>query len=124
MSGHKQGKKDSQNVSRKDFRFYKKCKLPSCHKEFGTNREWQDFCPDSGHQQEYHRLLRRKHEDVIVEIELLKEKTIHLEDNLQKALDQFCRYKNWLHKQFQLGGTPIELNQMIKEIKDKLPKEA
>ena len=68
-------------------------------------------------------MLRKKHEETIVEVELLKEKIIHQENELQKALDQFYRYKNWLYKQFQLGGTPIELNQMIKEIKDKLPKE-
>lgn len=60
----------------KPFKYQRDCKLPSCKKPFGTNRDWQYFCPkteDKNCQQEWQRLLRKKHEDVIVEIETLKE---------------------------------------------------
>ena len=60
----------------KPFKYQLTCKLPSCKKAFGTNRDWQEFCPkteEKNCQQEWHRLLRKKHEDVIVEIETLKE---------------------------------------------------
>lgn len=58
------------------FKYQRDCKLPSCKKPFGTNRDWQYFCPkteDKNCQQEWQRLLRKKHEDVIVEIESMKE---------------------------------------------------
>lgn len=63
---------------KKTFRYSGTCKLPSCGRTFKTNRKWQEFCPkdpdkERGCQQEWHRLLKKKHEDIIVEIEILKE---------------------------------------------------
>jgi hypothetical protein len=69
------------------FKYYKNCKLPTCGKRFGTNREWTDFCPGTNHQQEYHKLLRRKHEDVIVEIAALKENVIRLAEIVSKNIE-------------------------------------
>lgn len=67
---------------KKDFKYWCKCKLPSCRKEFGTNWKWQEFCPGSNHQQEWHRLLRKKHEEVIVEMATLKERVNRIENTL------------------------------------------
>ena len=61
---------------KKTFRYSGECKLPSCKRPFKTNRKWQEFCPkteDKDCQQEWHRLLKKKGEDIIVEIEILKE---------------------------------------------------
>ena len=53
------------------FKYSRKCKLPSCRKPFKTNREWQDF-HDPSCQQEWQKLLRRSHDEIIVEMALLK----------------------------------------------------
>jgi len=72
---------------KKRFKYWRKCKLPSCRKKFGTNRKWQEFCPkdeETGRncQQEWHRLLRKKHEEVIVEMAILKEDVIKIKNKL------------------------------------------
>lgn len=57
---------------KEEFKYKRNCKLPSCLKPFETNREWQFFHhPDC--QKKWQRLLRRSHEETIVELELLKE---------------------------------------------------
>lgn len=76
----------------KPFKYHRDCKLPSCKKPFKTNRSWQYFCPkaeDKNCQQEWQRLLRKKHEDVIVEMESLKERFAKLEKTIAIMLDQF-----------------------------------
>ena len=75
-------RKESIEEQKKRFKYWRKCKLPSCRKEFGTNREWQEFCPGSNHQQEWQKLLRRKHEDVVVEMATLKERVNRIENHL------------------------------------------
>lgn len=67
---------------KKHFKYWRRCKLPSCGKEFGTNRSWQDFCPGGVCQQEWQKLLRRKHEEVIVEMATLKEDMAKVKDKL------------------------------------------
>lgn len=99
------------------WKYWRKCRLPSCRREFGTNREWQQFCPGSDHQRRYHKLLRRKHEDVVVELEELKEAIKILREDMIDALETFEKYRSYLFEQFQKGGTPIEHYDMIKEIK-------
>lgn len=72
---------------KKVFKYQRDCKLPSCKKPFGTNRDWQYFCPkteDKNCQQEWQRLLRKKHEDVVVEIEWLKEQSLLMNDRIKK----------------------------------------
>ena len=67
-----------------NYKYKKICRLPSCRKNFETNREWQDFC-DPEHQKLYHRLLRRSHEETTVEVELLKIAT----KKAAKAFEEF-----------------------------------
>jgi len=63
------------------------CRLPSCRKNFETNRDWQYFChPD--HQQEWHKLLKRSHEETIVEVELLKIKIRKIEAKFENLKDR------------------------------------
>lgn len=66
------------------YKHKKICRLPSCKKEFQTNRDWQDFC-EPEHQKEFHRLLQRSHEGTIVELELLKVRVLDIEKNLDEA---------------------------------------
>jgi len=54
------------------FKYYRDCKLPSCQKPFGTNRDWKLFHHEDC-QKEWQKLLRRSHEEVIVDMALLKE---------------------------------------------------
>ena len=75
-------KKKSITPDKGPFKYWRKCKLLSCGKEFGTNRKWQEFCPGSNHQQEWQKLLRRKHEEVIVEMATLKERVNRIENKL------------------------------------------
>ena len=59
-------------TKKESFEYKGTCKLSSCRKPFETNREWQEFHhPDC--QKEWQKLLRRSHEEVIVEVALLKE---------------------------------------------------
>ena len=67
--------------AKKRFKYWRKCKLPSCRKEFGTNLKWQKFCSHDC-QQKWHHLLRKKHEDVIVEMATLKERVNRIENHL------------------------------------------
>ena len=79
-------KKGKKGVLKQEFKFHRTCKLPSCDREFGTNRQWQFFCPkDDEHdcQQDWHRLLRKKHEDVIVEVAILKKRVDVIEKRLE-----------------------------------------
>ena len=79
-------KKSGKIAPKKKFKFWRTCKLPSCGREFGTNRSWQYFCPkDDDHncQQEWHRLLRKKHEDMIVEVAILKKRMDAVEKRLE-----------------------------------------
>lgn len=72
---------------KKVFKYHRECKLPSCQKPFKTNRDWQYFCPkteDISCQQKWQKLLRKKHEDVIVEVEWLKEQFLLMNDRIKK----------------------------------------
>lgn len=68
-------------VEQQTFKYKRKCKLPSCRKPFKTNRDWQEF-HDPACQQKWQKLLRRSHEDVIVEMALLKEDVKKIEKEL------------------------------------------
>lgn len=59
-------------VEQKTFKYKRKCRLPSCQKRFETNRDWQDF-HEPACQKEWQRLLRRSHDEVIVEMMIMKE---------------------------------------------------
>lgn len=77
--------------SKKAFKYWRSCKNPECRREFGTNRKWQEFCPKPpsetiGCQQRYHQLLRRKHEDVVVELAALKEAFIKMAETQTKLI--------------------------------------
>lgn len=77
------------------YKHKKICRLPSCKKKFETNREWQDFChPD--HQQEWHKLLRRSHEETIVEMELLKIALEKVTESFEMFKIEFEKLKNRL----------------------------
>lgn len=81
----------------KPFRYQLTCKLPSCKKPFGTNRDWQEFCPkteEKNCQQEWHRLLRKKHGDVIVEVETLKEAVAKLAQEIKDIKERFGNENN------------------------------
>lgn len=68
-------------VKQQVFKYKGKCKLPSCHKPFETNREWQEFHhPDC--QKKWQKLLRRSHEDVVVEMALLEEDVKKIKEKL------------------------------------------
>lgn len=69
------------------YKYQKKCRLPRCGQEFQTNRKWQEFCgPD--HQKEFQKLIRRHHEDVIVEVESLKEDMKKMKAAFEKLKDR------------------------------------
>lgn len=55
----------------KEYKHKKICKLPSCRKEFETNREWQNFC-ETAHQEEYWKLYRGTEADIRKELSELK----------------------------------------------------
>jgi len=58
-------------VKEGSFKYTGICKLPSCQKVFKTNIKWKAFHhPDC--QKEWQKLLRRSHEEVVVEMALLK----------------------------------------------------
>jgi len=85
MEGLELGKKGEREPLKQKFKFWRTCKLPSCGREFGTNRPWQFFCPkDDEHdcQREWHKLLHKKHEDVIVEVAILKKRIEAVEKKL------------------------------------------
>lgn len=67
------------------YKYEKKCRLPRCRGDFETNREWREFCHPH-HQVEFQKLLRRSHDDLIVELELLKEAA-------KKAAKDFDEFK-------------------------------
>jgi len=68
----------------KIFKFKRRCRLPSCRKKFETNREWQHF-HHTDCQKEWQRLLRRSHDEVIVEMMLIKEEV----KKIKKEIKQF-----------------------------------
>ena len=85
----------------KVFKYQRDCKLPFCKKPFGTNRDWQYFCPkteDKNCQQEWQRLLRKKHEDVIVEIEILKENFLNMEKTIKTVKETFEEFRKAVGK--------------------------
>lgn len=104
----------------KPWKYWRTCRLPSCRREFGTNRDWQHFCPGSDHQRQWHRLLKRR-QDHVVELRQLREEVKSLRKELGSALEEFRRYRTWLHEQFQIGGTPKELRDMIRQLEKKRP---
>jgi len=63
------------------FKYYRDCKLPSCQKPFGTNRSWK-FFHHTDCQKEWQKLLRRSHEEVIVDMALLKEDVNKIKEQL------------------------------------------
>jgi len=68
-------------VKKESFEYKGTCKLPSCQKPFETNRKWQEFHhPDC--QKEWQKLLRRSHEEVIVDMALLKEDVKKIKEKL------------------------------------------
>lgn len=110
----------------KDFKYWRFCKYPLCPdyskstgNKFGTNRKWQDFCCPE-HQQKWHKYLRRKREEMIVEFEMLKDEFKEALKKLEESKTRFRKVLNWLHKEFQLGGTPIEINEKIKAIEKEI----
>lgn len=56
----------------KRFKYKRRCKLPSCQKWLETNRDWQ-FFHHPNCQKKWQKLLRRSREEIIIELELLKE---------------------------------------------------
>jgi len=96
------------------WKYWRTCRLPSCRREFGTNREWQHFCPNSDHQRQWHKLLKRKHEDVVVEVAELREEVKKLRKETLAANRRLLGYERWLLEQFQLGGTPKESREELK----------
>ncbi len=57
--------------NRKEYKYKKICKLPSCREEFETNLEWQNFC-EPEHQKEYWKLYRGTEADIRKELNELK----------------------------------------------------
>jgi len=120
----------SDSKTKKDFKYWRSCKLPTCGKEFGTNRKWQEFCPKKpgervGCQQEYHKLLRRKHEDVIVELAVVTERQAQLIEITTAIIETINYIINSIQKISYIIGyipkeTPPEIPE-IKEIKKKRP---
>lgn len=86
---------------KKVFKYSRERKLPSCKRPFKTNRSWQDFCPKTKKkdcQQEWHRLLKKKHEDIIIEIEALKEGFAKLNDEFKKLTEEMIKFKEAVGK--------------------------
>ena len=67
--------------SQKVYKYKKICKLPSCRKEFETNREWQNFC-ETSHQEEYWKLYRRSETDIRKELSELKKEQEKMKEKL------------------------------------------
>lgn len=59
----------------------RKCALPTCNKEFKTNRMWQIFCCKD-HQEEYWKLYRHSESQVRREVEILKKEQRKIKDKL------------------------------------------
>lgn len=86
---------------KKTFRYSGECKLPSCKRPFKTNRKWQEFCPkteDKDCQQKWHQLLKKKHEDIIVEIEVLKEGFLNMKRAINTIKETFEEFKKAVGK--------------------------
>lgn len=66
------GSEEPKSPQKKEYKYWRYCKLPSCRIYFGTNRPWQYF-HEPPCQKEYQKLLRRSHDDLTVELEVLKE---------------------------------------------------
>lgn len=108
--------------TKKPLKFWRYCKLPTCAKyskstgkKFGTNRGWQEFCCPE-HQQEWHRYLRHKRDELIVELEIIKEASQKAVKSAEACMKELKRIKAWLLKEFQLGGTPQETNERLKKL--------
>ena len=67
----------------KEYRFWKLCKLKSCGKKFGTNREWQDF-----HEPEcrlkYQILIRRERSRILAKVSDIEEENKEIKKRLKE----------------------------------------
>ncbi len=72
------------------YKYQRKCRLPRCNKDFGTNRKNQLFCLDL-HRIEFHEVKRKKRRALSRRMRKLQRELENLREEVDKAMKKAVR---------------------------------